>query len=125
MNNSPHWAQDTPHGHLVIDGTGYLVADCARPEDARRIVACVNACEEISTEQLEVWVCMSRPILQSLKELKAEADREAKQRDELLEAAIEAERVIEILWASHHANRADAALDALRAAIAKATGDQP
>lgn len=43
---------------------------------------------------------------------------------DLLEAAIQAEKVIDILWVSHHSNRTDAALDLLRAAIAKATGEQ-
>lgn len=40
---------------------------------------------------------------------------------DLLEAARQAEKVIDILWVSHHANRSDAALEQLRAAIAKAT----
>lgn len=40
---------------------------------------------------------------------------------ELLGAAIDAERAIDILLVSHHANKADAALESLRAAIAKAT----
>ena len=39
---------------------------------------------------------------------------------ELVKAAADAERVIEILWVSHHASRADAVLEALRVAIAKA-----
>lgn len=38
----------------------------------------------------------------------------------LLEALKDCERVIDILWVSHHANRADAALESARAAIATA-----
>lgn len=40
---------------------------------------------------------------------------------DLLAAAFYAEKVIDILWVSHHANRSDAALEQLRTAIAKAT----
>lgn len=43
---------------------------------------------------------------------------------DLLEAAKVAEKVIDILWISHHANRSDDALEKLRAAIAKAIGEQ-
>lgn len=39
---------------------------------------------------------------------------------DLLEALKDCERVIDILWVSHHANRADAALEKARAAIARA-----
>ncbi|MGH7462630.1 MAG: hypothetical protein ACREMA_16605 [Longimicrobiales bacterium] len=39
---------------------------------------------------------------------------------ELLAALQEAEKVIDILWVSHHANRADGALETIRAALAKA-----
>ena len=90
-----------------------------RRGNARRIVACVNACEGISTEQLDSWLCMSRPILQSIKELKAEADREAKQRDCLLNA------LREMLVIAESANWHDSFLDKARAAIARATGEQP
>ncbi len=116
------WEQETPHGHLVIDRAGNLVADCARPEDARRIVACVNACEGISTEQLDSWLCMSRPILQSMKELKAEADREAKQCDDLLRLLKEARRTLE-MWKDVAA--AVSLCADIDAAIARATGEQP
>lgn len=43
---------------------------------------------------------------------------------DLLEAAKRAEKVIDILWVSHHSSRADPALEELRAAIRKATGEQ-
>ena len=84
--------------------------------NGRRIVACVNACEGISTEQLESWLCMSRPIRKSLEELKSEADREGAQRDDLLEALRGVLRI---------ADRKTDEFDAARAAIAKATGEQP
>lgn len=115
------WSQETPHDHLVIDGAGYLAADCARPEDARRIVACVNACEGISTEQLDSWASMGRPILQSLKELKDEADREAEQCDALFDALLTAIDHIDMaeLDVSHCKDAAR-----IRDAVAKATGGE-
>lgn len=91
-------------------------------EDARRIVACVNACEGISTEQLESWLCMSRPIRKSLEELKAEADREAKQCDDLLRYLKEARRTLEMWKDVAPAVSLCADIDA---AIARATGEQP
>ena len=42
---------------------------------------------------------------------------------DLLAAAIAAEKAVNILWVSHHANRSDAVLEQLGAAIAKATGE--
>lgn len=41
-------------GHVV--GEGRVVCDGTSEEDARRIVACVNACEGIPTEVLETAV---------------------------------------------------------------------
>lgn len=92
-----------------------------RHEDARRIVACVNACAGISTEQLDSWASMGRPILQSLKELKDEADREAEQRDALLEALLTAIDHIDMaeLDVSHCKDAAR-----IRDAVAKATGGE-
>lgn len=92
-------------------------------ENARRIVACVNACEGISTEQLDSWLCMSRPIRKSLEELKAEADREGKQRDELLAAL---QRIAAGQEMSGVFTFADVVLryqEIARAAIARATGE--
>ena len=94
-------------------------------EDARRIVACVNACAGISTEQLDSWLCMSRPIRKSLEELKAEADREGRQRDELLAAL---KRIADGQELSGTYTFADVVLryqEIARAAIARATGEQP
>lgn len=42
------------------------------------------------------------------------------QRDELLDAAKYAKEVLGILWVSHHANRTDAAIEQIDAAIANA-----
>lgn len=39
----------------ILDATGALVA-VAADEDARRIVACVNACQGFTTERLETIV---------------------------------------------------------------------
>ena len=96
-----------------------------RRGNARRIVACVNACEGISTEQLESWLCMSRPIRKSLEELKAEADREGKQRDDLIAVL---QRIADGQEMSGTYTFADVVLryqEIARAAIAKATGEQP
>lgn len=43
---------------------------------------------------------------------------------DLLEAAIFAKQALAFVWQSHHANRTDAAIDSLIAAIAKATGSE-
>ena len=122
----------TPDGPLYLGGVTTpltLGADMRKGwENARRIVACVNACEGISTEQLESWLCMSRPILQSMKELKSEADREAKQRDDLLEAL---DGMLQVYGGKYDGEMMPKSsselelIDMARAAIAKATGEQP
>ena len=114
----------TPDGPLYLGGvtTPLTLGDGMRKgwENARRIVACVNACEGISTEQLDSWLCMSRPIRKSLEELKAEADREAKQCDELLRLLKEARRTLEMRKDLAPAVSLCADIDA---AIARATGE--
>lgn len=59
-----------------------------RQEDARRIVACVNACKGISTEELE-RLCQLTPMLFSewLNTPDPVHDKVVQQRDELLAAA--------------------------------------
>lgn len=108
----------------VIAQSQQIVCDRLHEErkaNARRIVACVNACVGISTEQLETWSCMSRPILKSLMELKAEADREAKQRDALLWAL---QSLVGDVTAFDCMKEAQPSIAKARAAIAKATGDE-
>ena len=111
------WEQEAPYGHLVIDRAGNLVADCARPEDARRIVACVNACEGISTENLEE----NKPII----ELARAYNVSLRQRDDLLEAL----QVMVRDYSAAHASCGDLemspALFQAQRAIARATGEQP
>lgn len=66
---------------MVLGGQGQdygLVASCTTEEDARRIVACVNACAGISTENLED----NKPII----ELANAYNVALRQRDELLAA---------------------------------------
>lgn len=87
-------------------------------EDARRIVACVNACEGISTENLEE----NKPII----ELARAYNASLRQRDDLLEAL----KSIEDYWNQdqNETAMADAcwhAINTARAAIARATGEQP
>ena len=79
--------------------------------NARRIVACVNACEGISTDELEE-IASTGGMLGP----REDVARIAKQRDELLEALEEMVRTFD----KNHAP----ALDVARAAILKATGEQ-
>lgn len=65
----------------IVAGGNYVVALDCKPEDARRIVACVNACAGIETEQLEVEKYLNTASYA----LRCKAE---KQRDDLL-AAIE------------------------------------
>ena len=82
-----------------------------RKANARRIVACVNACDGISTDELEE-ISRTGGMLGP----REDVARTAKQRDELLEALEEMVRTFD----KNHAP----ALDVARAAIAKATGEQ-
>ena len=56
--------------------------DTKAEENSRRLVACWNSCEGISTENLEYGL--------SVKELVQQCNEAIQQRDELLDAAIEA-----------------------------------
>ena len=56
--------------------------DATAKENARRLAACWNACEGISTENLEYGL--------PVKELVQQCNEAIQQRDELLDAAIEA-----------------------------------
>ena len=103
---------------LIRGGDATIVAVRHRlPADvheanARRIVACVNACEGISTENLED----NRPV----KWLAQQYNEVVKQRDELLEA-LQALMDDEAPIDEKHWNDC---CDKARAAIAKATGEQ-
>lgn len=53
MSHSPEpWRTSSPRFIRCADGVGYVVADACCPEDADRIVACVNACRGIPTDEL-------------------------------------------------------------------------
>ena len=86
----------------------YIVAWAFSPEDARRIVACVNACEGVGTKLLEDFPQgmngMSKVII-------------AKQRDELLEIVSRVEGILRDEPKSHNVFLA---LTVVREAIAKA-----
>lgn len=134
MNTPEPWylepSEETTNAYEVKCKGGYYVAtahDAVRgfddpKENARRIVACVNACEGISTEQLESWLCMSRPIRKSLEELKSEADREGAQRDEMLAVL---QMIASKRWYRGCAMLGPDQMKAVDNAIARATGDQP
>jgi len=61
-------------GRNILDSTGDPIATTADPEDARRIVAAVNAVQGMPTEALESWTVevISDPAL----ELDADSDFE-------------------------------------------------
>lgn len=46
------WSMDAVSGN-IIGNNGELICESVTPKDARRIVACVNACAGLSTELLE------------------------------------------------------------------------
>lgn len=85
----------------------------------RRIVACVNACEGIRTDQLERFPldsfkeCAQAGIAATVRELEME-----KQRDELLAAAVACIADLEH-YVRTHGPGPDTRLNTLRAAIAK------
>ena len=67
--------------HALFDKDGSAVGVMFKEEDVRRVVACLNACEGISTENLEDNLMV--------KELARQYNEAIRQRDELL-AALEA-----------------------------------
>lgn len=90
---------------IICGSTGY-VSDA----DARRIVACVNACAEIDTEMLEIVVENDK----TLSGVIADTER---QRDELLVAL---KKIVVIPYSEGGWDEIDEALDIARAAITKA-----
>ena len=115
------WKTEGEGIHAIIrGGDATIVAVRHRlPADvheanARRIVACVNACEGISTENLED----NRPVKWAIQQY----NNVVKQRDELLKALMLAESV----YRQNCVNEGEpsSVLDAMQAAILKATGEQ-
>ena len=113
------WKTEGEGIHAIIrGGDATIVAVRHRlPADvheanARRIVACVNACEGISTENLED----NRPVKWAIQQY----NNVVKQRDELLKALMLAESV----YRQNCVNEGEpsSVLDAMQAAILKATG---
>lgn len=66
--------------------------------DAKRIVACVNACVGISNDQLDSWQLISNGILPVIKHQTDYANTIERQRDDLLEAV---GRLPVTEWADH------------------------
>lgn len=104
------WVYDNSDNHSTMfysdDATGSIIGECAkymfaprpieeRKANARRIVACVNALEGLTTEQIEEGV------LQNMREdsdfLAAEVNALTKQRDELLKALHDAATSLETI----------------------------
>lgn len=74
---------------MVLGGQGQdygLVASCTTEEDARRIVACVNACAGMTNEQIDNVCMISGSLLNRFGEQMAYLGQVEKQRDELLAA---------------------------------------
>ncbi len=93
--------------------------------NARRIVACVNACEGVTTERLED---LGKPLMQHLFGADERAARQVKERDELL--AVLEEARMGLLWYQNEfpqeVRQCDyESMERIDAAIAKATGAQP
>lgn len=109
-------AANYPHGLTAIchhDGKGWRGIATANTEaDARRLVACWNACDGISTEALE----SAGNAFNGWKLASYAMDDAKAQRDELLAAL---QNLIAWHDAEHNDNRE--AIDNARAAIAKAT----
>lgn len=62
-------------GQVAIDGAnGEEVTGWMQPEDARRIVACVNACDGLDTEKLEAQNAEGKPLWQFVQEVIAQRD---------------------------------------------------
>lgn len=96
-------------GELIASNGTCIATFCDEPseEDARRLVACWNVCEGMSTESLELMPGQFfKPQYQRLLEVEA-------QRDELLQALRDA---------NANAGNPEAVYLITRAAIAKATG---
>lgn len=106
--------------NIFVDD-GRVVTLCharLRPEDARRIVACVNACAAIPTEDLEKDA--EDPIAGMFGRL---AGKSVSQRDHAVRAL---SQLLSVLDDPHRtAGKTHDALEAARSAVATITGVQP
>lgn len=106
--------------NIFVDD-GRVVTLCharLRPEDARRIVACVNACAAIPTEDLEK--AAEDPIAGMFGRL---AGKSVSQRDHAVRAL---SQLLSVLDDPHRtAGKTHDALEAARSAVATITGVQP
>jgi hypothetical protein len=78
--------------HIVVGGTYVVALDC-KPADARRIVACVNACAGISNADLEMDNVAFINTFNERTEYKKRCFELTKQRDDLLSKMIEIQQV--------------------------------
>ncbi len=113
--------QDTTIALAVAHSTNPWNEPEGPDEDARRLVACWNACEGISTDALESKQGM--PLIVSFQREQDRADLAARQRDELL-AALRPFASVDLRTQGVHQRFADDVLRA-RAAIANVTGGAP
>jgi hypothetical protein len=90
--------QETQGGHLVFaeGDESEVIADCDDPETARRVVACWNALQGMTTEQIENVTVISGSITQRTKGLIADYEAE---RDTLRNGNT---RLLEALTGLHH-----------------------
>lgn len=103
-------------GVALLDKDGSAVGVIFKEEDARRVVACLNACKGISTENLED----NKPII----ELANDYNAVLKQRDDLL---TELKRMVDVFGRDGHDTEYEEGecidIDIARAVIAKAEGN--
>lgn len=89
------------NGNIVCIVSGALLNE-STIEDARRIVACVNACAGISTEWLEKNAAMLQSMAEDIQNVSCQLDEAKAQRDELL-AEVEEWRAIKAAYLVEYA----------------------
>ena len=83
----------------IVDGCGCCGSPNCEDADARRIVACVNACAGLDTELLENILMLGDTLKRRFKTLTDSESELQKQRDELLAALTE---IAELDILKHH-----------------------
>lgn len=72
------WPTVSAHGVSIIGTEGFYAETREQSiEDARRVVACVNACKGLSTEVLENILMMGDTILSRIEALKQDSGHDA------------------------------------------------
>ena len=115
----------------IYSDKGRLIASVHTPitqhgnADARRLVACWNACDGLTTEHLENIDMLGETLAGRFAAFHASERELMDTRDELLEALKQMVSIVAIHSRATKNNFAWAEMDEARAAIAAATGEQP